>query len=106
MAQRMDLSWLNPGKIQMDILKYGNDTLIHVSVSDSHEQWTIVTPPEVKACEHSSIGTGGMNFREIITSLKAMGYTDYLSVHLISEIDRIEKAASETRKVLQDLLAE
>ena len=95
-----------PGQTQSDMIRYASDTLLHVSISDSPDQWRIVAPPEVKAHEHSSIGSGDVNFREVITSLKDSGYEDHLSLHLISEIDRIDKAATDSRKVLQELLAE
>ena len=89
---------------QSDMIDYASDTLFHVSISDSPDQWRIVAPHEVKAHEHSSIGSGDVNFTEVIASLKAAGYGGFLSLHLISETDRIDTAAVNSRILLEEFI--
>ena len=86
------------------MIEYAGKCLMHVSVSDSHDTWRIVAPPEVKAHEHSAIGSGDVDFHKIFLALIQNGFKGFLSVHLISELDRIERAAIQTRLELGKLI--
>ena len=80
------------------------DLLTHVLVSDSHHVERIIAPPEVKAHEHMVPGRGDVDFPATFAALREIGYDGALSVHLISELDRITDAARSTREFLLDSL--
>jgi sugar phosphate isomerase/epimerase len=93
-----------PEQNSTQMIAYADKSLTHVSVSDSHDTWRIVAPPEAKAHEHSAIGSGDVDFPEIFHALLQNGFNGFLSVHLISELDRIEQAAIQTRLELEKLI--
>ena len=94
-----------PGQDVPGMIEYAGATLAHVAVSDTHDVWRIVAPREVGAHEHTAIGTGDIDFETTLSALKAIGYDGFLSVHIISERDRMEQAAGDTKRRLDKLLA-
>ena len=93
-----------PDQDTAQMIEYAGGTLLHVSVSDSHDSWRIIAPPDVKAHEHSAIGEGDVDFKTVFRALRGGGYDGFLSVHLISEVDRIDEAATLTRQRLEQLI--
>lgn len=87
------------------MIEYAGDTLAHVSISDSHDTWRIVAPPEAKAHEHSAIGAGDVDFPAVFGALRGIAYDGFLSAHLISELDRIDEAATVTKRRMDELAA-
>ena len=90
------------GQDDRRMIEYAGETLTHVLVSDSHAAWRIIAPPEVGAHEHTTLGTGDIDVPRILSTLHAVGYDGFLSVHIISETDRIVKAATETKRRLEE----
>ena len=88
------------------MVRYAGDALTHVLVSDTHDAARIIAPPEVKAQEHTVPGSGDVDFIELFSVLRETGYEGALSVHLISERDRIERAAPRARERVEQLLRE
>ena len=72
--------------------------------SDTHKVERIIAPPEVKAHLHLVPGRGDIDFGAILGALRGIGYDGTLSVHIISETDRIVQAARETKQRLELLL--
>ena len=93
-----------PDQDATQMIQYAGETLSHVSVSDSHDAWRIVAPPEVKAHEHSAIGAGDVDFPAVFGALTGIGYDGFLSAHLISELDRIDESAPRTKRRLEELV--
>ena len=93
-----------PGQSTDDMIRNACDLLTHVLVSDSHHVERIIAPPEVKAHEHMVPGRGDVDFPATFAALREIGYDGALSVHLISELDRITDAARSTREFLLDSL--
>ena len=94
-----------PGQTPTDMISYAGDLLTHVLVSDSHHVERIIAPPEVKAHEHMVPGSGDVDFSAVLAALRTVGYNRTLSVHLISERDRIKSAARSTREFLLNCLS-
>jgi sugar phosphate isomerase/epimerase len=90
-----------PGQEATEMIAYAGKTLTHVLVSDTHHLGRIIAPPEVKAHEHLVPGSGDIDFTAILTTLRDTGYDNFLSVHIISEADRIVEAARKTKQKLE-----
>jgi myo-inositol catabolism protein IolH len=93
-----------PGQDAKTMIDYAGDTLTHVLISDTNRVDRIIAPPEVKAHEHLVPGRGDVDFGAVLNALKGIGYEGYLSVHIISESDRILEAAKETRAKVEAML--
>ena len=93
-----------PGQDDRHMIEYAGETLTHVLVSDTHAAWRIIAPPNVGAHEHTALGAGDVDVPEVLGALRAIGYDGYLSVHVISETDRIVRAAKETKRRLEEHL--
>ena len=94
-----------PGQTPAEMIRYAGDLLTHVLVSDSHHVERIIAPPEVKAHEHTVPGSGDLDFSAVFAALREICYDRTLSVHLISERDRIKSAARSTREFLLNCLS-
>ncbi len=94
------------GQTPAEMIDYAGATLTHVLVSDTHDIKRIIAPPEVKAHEHTVPGSGDIDFPSVIAALSVIDYSGALCVHLISERDRILKAAAESKTLIDRWLAE
>ena len=86
------------------MIAYAGKTLTHVLVSDTHHLGRIIAPPEVKAHEYLVPGRGDIDFPAILVALSEVRYDNFLSVHIISEADRIVEAALRTKQKLEGFL--
>jgi sugar phosphate isomerase/epimerase len=86
------------------MIEYAGRTLTHILVSDTHKVDSLIAPPEVKVHEHLVSGSGDIDFTAIFRALKGIGYKGFLSVHIISEVDRIVDATEKTKRRLEKLL--
>ena len=65
----------------------------------------ITAPPGIKAHLHLAPGRGDIDFPSVICALNGIGYDGFLSMHIISEKDRIVEAGRETRRKLEAILS-
>ena len=93
-----------PEQTATDMIRYAGETLTHVLVSDTHDVRRIIAPPEVKAHEHTVPGRGDIDFVRVFAALKDIDYDQKLCIHLISERDRIDAAARESRERVEEWL--
>ncbi len=85
-----------------EMIRYAGETLTHVLISDTHHVERIIAPPEVKAHEHTVPGSGDVDFSSIVATLLDIDYDGVLCVHLISERDRIDRAARRTKDLIEE----
>jgi len=95
------------GPSMREVILAAGPLLTHVHLADSlRPERFMVRGKPISPHLHATPGLGEVDFRETFDALAAIGYTGYMSSHLISHMDRPQEAATKTRVYLQKLLGD
>ena len=96
------------GHTPEEIVRDGGETISHVHFADTLAPWKIffcpTYTPKVKPHLHLMPGSGDLDFAQVISSLRQVGYRGFLSLQPFSHMDQPATTIKESKSRLEAML--